>query len=164
MVLARWCGGPGRRRRGRAVAWEGQGPAVWRWARDRWSLGAGCGVRVRRGWAGAWPCTRGRSVRGGKRWGCGSHLKGGLSWLQAVLQPGREHALPGWVGDSESMGGRAIGAGGGLCLQGPEEGAMLGGKVPESYRNLPRATLKRRGRPTKTTYGLGIKAFWQDPK
>jgi len=38
----------------------------------------------------------------------------------------REHALPGWVGDSESMGGRAIGAGGRLCLQGPEEGAMLG--------------------------------------
>jgi len=41
---------------------------------------------------------------------------------------------------------------------------MLGEKVPESYRNLPRATLKRRGRPTNCIYGLGIKAFGQDPK
>jgi len=41
---------------------------------------------------------------------------------------------------------------------------MLGGKVPESYLNLPRATPKRRGRPINCIDGLCIKAFWQDPK
>ena len=110
----------------------------------------GCGVRVSRGRGGAWPCPWGRSVRCGKRGqGCGGHLRAGLSLLQPGLQPGRVHALPGWVGDSESMGGRAMGAGGGLCLQGPEKGAMLGGKVPESYRNLP---TWRRWQPPKRAY------------
>ena len=43
MALARWCGGPGRGRRGRAVAREGQGPAAKEAAMERQKAGGHAG-------------------------------------------------------------------------------------------------------------------------
>jgi hypothetical protein len=74
------------------------------------------GCRVRSVGAGLGPGRApGAAIkRKGKRARSGDdHHTGGLTTPQPVLQPGREHALPGWVGDSESMGGRGIVAGGG---------------------------------------------------
>jgi hypothetical protein len=57
-----------------------------------------------------WPCTWGWSVRerAGVRWspqGWGSHS------FDLAFSQGREHTVPGWVGDLESMGGLVMGAG-----------------------------------------------------
>ena len=62
-------------------AWARRGR---RWARERWSMGAGCGVRVRRPAATVPATPKGQPSRGKGQW-IDDHLTTGLSLLQAGL-------------------------------------------------------------------------------